>query len=358
MEIARREVLKIGGDLAVEFANTVSSPAGSGRRAPLLERPHRLSRAARRPGARRRSHAPGDGRDGCPPLRRGLRPGPAAPRDDPGHARRHGEQAVLCAPHWVAEVNQALASRGRRVPAAPAGWRVAARPVAGPGRSAPGPGPDRPGHRRSGRVGPERRDRQVRQPTLRPLLPRPVPHPPPALVLDGRLRQPDEGGRPRPPPRPPPLRLACFALDSPRAARARYGPTSRPDGSTRAVTRVSRRKRMAHFTCEVVYRGIFQKNLAARITPRHRALGPQGRAVGHRVRPLRRQPAAQRHPGQGLRDRRRHQGRARAEHGALRAQGRRRHDLRGRHPLARASSPGPGTGSSRSTGSPSRTAPC
>jgi len=33
----------------------------------------------------------------------------------------------------------------------------------------------------------------------------------------------------------------------------------------RHTGRVSRRKGMAHFTCEVVYRGIFQKNLAARI---------------------------------------------------------------------------------------------
>jgi len=106
---------------------------------------------------------------------------------------------------------------------------------------------------------------------------------------------------------------------------------------------------MAHFTCEVVYRGIFQKNLAARICRGIVAFRPQGGAVGHRLRALRRQPPAERHPGEGLRHRGRLAGGARAEHGPLRAQGGRRHHLRRRHPLEGRRVPGPGTGCSRST---------
>jgi len=67
---------------------------------------------------------------------------------------------------------------------------------------------------------------------------------------------------------------------------------------------------MSALICEVVYRGIFQKNLAARIRARIVLSAREVGTLGHRLRPLRRQPAAQRNPRQGLRDRRRHQGRS------------------------------------------------
>ena len=109
---------------------------------------------------------------------------------------------------------------------------------------------------------------------------------------------------------------------------------------------------MAHFTCEVVYRGIFQKNLAARICRgivlSARKAGRWGIAFG------RYGDSPQRNgiPAKDFAIVADTPGRARAEHGALRAQGGRRHHLRRRHARPRASSPGPGTGSSRSTGSP------
>ena len=63
---------------------------------------------------------------------------------------------------------------------------------------------------------------------------------------------------------------------------------------------------MAHLTVEVVYRGIFQKNLAARITrgscsPPGRPGGGASRSDGTATAP------SETGPGQGLRDRGRHQ---------------------------------------------------
>ena len=82
------------------------------------------------------------------------------------------------------------------------------------------------------------------------------------------------------------------------------GRTTRPMPSTESAG--PRRSTMAALICEVVYRGIFQKNLAARITRGIVLSARKAGRLGHRVRALRGQPAAQRHPGQGLRDRGRH----------------------------------------------------
>src|SRR5262249_61416641 len=50
-----------------------------------------------------------------------------------------------------------------------------------------------------------RRGREVREPGVWALLRGRARDRAPARVLDGRVREPDEGGRPRPAPRPPPL---------------------------------------------------------------------------------------------------------------------------------------------------------
>ena len=90
---------------------------------------------------------------------------------------------------------------------------------------------------------------------------------------------------------------------------------------------------MAALICEVVYRGIFQKNLAARITRgivlSARKSGRWGIAFG------RYGDSPQRNgiPAKDFAIVADTQSRARAEHGALRAQARRRHDRRGRHPV-------------------------
>ena len=62
------------------------------------------------------------------------------------------------------------------------------------------------------------------------------------------------------------------------------------------------------FAVEIVYRGIFQKNLADEHQPGHRPRGPPGGKARHLLRALRRQPGAQRHPGQELRHRRHRRG--------------------------------------------------
>src|SRR4029077_18223897 len=94
----------------------------------------------------------------------------------------------------------------RREPARPARAGLAPRLRLDPGRAAPGVGPDRAVWGGPGRAGPGRGRPEVREPALRPLFPRYLPHAPPPLVLDVGLRQPDEGGGPRPAPRPPPIR--------------------------------------------------------------------------------------------------------------------------------------------------------
>src|SRR5713101_3473439 len=158
MDTVRREVIKIGGDLAVDFANTVHSP---GDPAGAL-------------------HSWSDLIDFLE-LRGGVAPGDAAPLRAMGEtdARRCAAafaqalqlretiRTMLGAmaskrslrAQWVAGVNRALAWR---IPAAPAGHRMATGLLAGAGRSPPSPGPGRPRHRRSGRRGSERRDRQMR----------------------------------------------------------------------------------------------------------------------------------------------------------------------------------------------------
>ena len=82
---------------------------------------------------------------------------------------------------------------------------------------------------------------------------------------------------------------------------------------------------------EVVYRGIFQKRLANRIS-RGVVLGARkGRQSRHGLRALRRLARAQRHSGQELRRRRHRRSRARVVAGALRADKRRGLDRRRRH---------------------------
>ena len=277
----------MGGDLAVEFANTVFSPTDPGGTlhswSDLIDFLELRGGLAPGDGAMLRAMGATDARRCAGAFAQAL-------------ALRETIRAMLGAvasrrplrAGWIAEVNEALAAGlgAPRLIRQDGGWRLGLSP--GLGRAPPGPGPDRARCGRPGRVGPWGRDRQVRQPAVRALLPRPVPDPPAPLVRDGRLRQSDEGGRPRAPPWTPPLRLACFALDrSPGWRQAMVRPADQQ------LTR-TRFEEVGHGSLHV--RGRLPRHLPEEPgrahLPRHRALRTESRALGDRLRALRRQPAA------------------------------------------------------------------